>query len=501
MSDTDLPVVVLSHRSPVSFGRDESGERTMDRGAGGIVTALMGLSEQFDDAVWVCAASTDEDRAVVAEHDGGSFDVDAVAGARRLRLRMVAIDEEMHRKFYGVVANPLLWFIQHGLYGLATEPDITLSEHDAFESGYVPANERFGSAVADEVERRGGRAHVMLHDYHFYLVAPTVRGRCPDVAMSLFVHIPWPGPDNWTVLPPGIRDRLFRGILANDVVAFHTQRFARNFLLCVQEHLGLHVDWADMSVEIDGRVVRARTYPISIDVAALRAVAASEPVRDNVAAITTRYGLPDRRLILRVDRTDPSKNIVRGFRAFDRMLEIAPHLKGTVVFLAMLQPSRQDVPEYADYLGRIGAVVAEVNARHGGDGWQPIDLRLDNDFEFAVAAYRVCDVLLVNALADGMNLVSKEAVVVNERDMVLCLSENTGAFGELGAHAVTVYPFDIEQQAHALADALAMPVERRRLALENAAAVVVANDVRQWLSSQLDDLKALRGDGFPRFTP
>jgi trehalose 6-phosphate synthase len=501
MSETDLPVVVLSHRSPVSYGRDESGARTMTRGAGGIVTALTGLSEQFRDAVWVCAADTDEDRAVVAEHDGAAFEVEDGDGAGRLRLRMVAIDEETQRKFYGVIANPLLWFIQHGLYGLATEPDITLSDHEAFDTGYVSANEQFADAVADEVERRGGHARVMLHDYHFYLVARFVRSRFPDVAMSLFVHIPWPGPDSWTVLPPSMRDRLFTGIAANDVVAFHTHRFARNFLLCLQEHLGLDVDWDDMSVRVDGRVVRARVYPISIDVDALRTLAASEAVEEHVRAITARYGLPDRRLILRVDRTDPSKNIVRGFRAFDRLLEIAPELKGTVVFLAMLQPSRQDVPEYADYLGRIGAVVAEVNARHGADGWQPIDLRLDNDFPFAVAAYRLCDVLLVNALADGMNLVSKEAVVVNERDMVLCLSENTGAFGELGAHAVTVYPFDIEQQAHALAEALAMPLDRRRAALRNAAAVVAANDVQQWLSAQVEDLKALRDDGFPRFTP
>ena len=223
-------------------------------------------------------------------------------------------------------------------------------------------------------------------------------------------------------------------------------------------------------------------------------------MQSHVDVLTAQYGLPERQLILRVDRTDPSKNIVRGFRAYDRMLEIAPEFKGKVVFLAMLQPSRQDVSEYADYLQQIGGVVAEVNARHGGDGWQPIDLRLDNDFAFAVGAYRVCDVLLVNALADGMNLVSKEAVVVNERDMVLALSENTGAFAELGDHAVTVYPFDIEQQARALAEALAMPVAQRRAHLQEAAHVVVTNDVQQWLTAQLNDLRALRGHGVPRLT-
>jgi trehalose 6-phosphate synthase len=500
-SDLDLPVILLSHRAPVTFGRDESGERTVNRGAGGIVTALTGLTEQFNGTVWVCAADSDEDRAVVAENDGASFDVAGPHGDQQLHLRMVSIDADVQDKFYGVIANPLLWFIQHGLYGLATAPDLTQRDHDAFVTGYLAANELFADAVAGEVEQRGGKAIVMLHDYHFYVVASFVRHRCPDVAMSLFVHIPWPGPDNWTVLPPSMRDPIFAGLLANDVVAFHTDRFARNFLLCVQEHLGLQVDWSDMSVDVGGRRVRARSYPISIDVAALRAVAASPAVQTHVDVLTTHFGLPDRQLILRVDRTDPSKNIVRGFRAYDRMLEIHPELKGRVVFLAMLQPSRQDVSEYADYLQQIGGVVAEVNARHGGDGWQPIDLRLDNDFEFAVAAYRVCDVLLVNALADGMNLVSKEAVVVNERDMVLGLSENTGAFAELGEHAVTLYPFDIEQQAHALAEALAMPLAERRAHLREAAEVVVTNDVQRWLSAQLNDLRALRGHGVPRFTP
>ena len=473
----------------------------MSRGAGGLVTALTGLTERLTDTVWICGASTDEDHAVVRENNGASFDVEGPHGSAEMHVRMVPIDPDTHEKFYGVIANPLLWFVQHGLYGLSTSPDLTMADHDAFVTGYVAVNAQFADAVVAEVDKRGGQAVVMLHDYHFYLVASFVRQRCPDVAMSLFVHIPWPGPDNWTVLPPSMRDPIFGGLLANDVVAFHTDRFARNFLLCCQEHLGLSVDWSDMSVEWHGRRVRARSYPISIDVDGLREVAASPAVQAHVDVLTLSHGLPERQMILRVDRTDPSKNIVRGFRAYDRMLELYPEFKGKVVFLAMLQPSRQDVAEYANYLHDIGAVVAEVNARHGADGWQPIDLRLDSNFEFAVATYRVCDVLVVNALADGMNLVSKEAVVVNERNMVLGLSENTGAFAELGEHAVTLYPFDVEQQAHALADALAMPEDERRAHLQAASAVVVANDVSRWLSLQLEDLRALRGDEVPRFTP
>ncbi|HEV3014490.1 MAG TPA: trehalose-6-phosphate synthase, partial [Actinomycetota bacterium] len=196
----------------------------------------------------------------------------------------------------------------------------------------------------------------------------------------------------------------------------------------------------------------------------------------------------DRQLILRVDRTDPSKNIVRGFLAFATMLEDHPELAGRVSFLALLQPSRQDVPEYANYLAEIGATVARVNAAHGGEGYQPVDLRLATDLDLAVAAYTVCDVLMVNALADGMNLVAKEAVVVNRRASVLALSENTGAHQELGAFAVTLHPFDIQQQADALYEALTMDPALRRARREAAARVVEENDIAKWLTSQLNDL-------------
>jgi trehalose 6-phosphate synthase len=211
-------------------------------------------------------------------------------------------------------------------------------------------------------------------------------------------------------------------------------------------------------------------------------------VAEHAQALREAFCGEDRQLVLRVDRTDPSKNIVRGFQAFATLLEDHPELVGKVRFLAVLQPSRQDVPEYADYLAEIGAVVARVNAAHARDGHEPIDLRLQEDLALAVAAYTVCDVLMVNALADGMNLVAKEAVVVNTRDSVLALSENTGAHQELGAFAVTLHPFDIQQQADALYEALTMDRGLRRARREAAAAVVEENDIAKWLTAQLADL-------------
>jgi trehalose 6-phosphate synthase len=218
-------------------------------------------------------------------------------------------------------------------------------------------------------------------------------------------------------------------------------------------------------------------------------------VAEHADALTEAFCREDRQLILRVDRTDPSKNIVRGFEAFGTLLEDHPELAGKVSFLALLQPSRQDVPEYADYLTEIGGVVARINAAHGSEGWEPVDLRLVDDLALAVAAYSVCDVLMVNALADGMNLVAKESVVVNRRAGVLALSENTGAHQELGAFAVTLHPFDIQQQADALHEALTMDRGVRRARREAAARVVEENDIAKWLDAQLADLGVVRDGG------
>jgi trehalose 6-phosphate synthase len=498
--ELDVPVVVLSHRAPLAFD-EEGGVRRARRGAGGLVTALVGLAGQLNDAVWVCAASTDEDVVVAREYKDASLHVSMTArpsitepdAEGSLQIRFVETDPLAHEDFYGVISNPLLWFIQHGLYDLSYSPNIGQRERDAFEDGYVSVNKTFADAVAREVEQRGGRALVMLHDYHFYLVAELVRERCPDVVLSHFVHIPWPGPDAWRVLPPDMRERLLYGLLGNDVVAFHTERFARNFLLCAQELLGLTIDLDRMTVEIGPRTVTARTYPISIDVAALVETAASKAVRNRLDDLEQWLVTDDAKLIVRVDRTDPSKNIIRGFLAFEKLLDDHPELVGKVRFLAFLQPSRLDVPEYAKYVADIGSVVARVNARYTRRGEAPIDLRLHEDLPTAVAAYTICDVVMVNSIADGMNLVAKEAVSVSRRDAVLALSENTGAHEELGAFAVTLYPFDIQQQADGLYEALTMPAIRRRELREAAADIVRANDVAKWLAFQLADLSEITG--------
>jgi trehalose 6-phosphate synthase len=495
----DLPVVLLSHRGPARFQRTASG-LTIKRGAGGLVTALMGLAEHLDDAVWVCAAATQADADVATEHEGHSVeiafdpqpqlvDADDDDPGPTINVRYVDVDPDRHDAFYTQIANPLLWFVQHGLYGLASDPTITAETHRAFREGYVAVNQQFAEAVADEIESRGGRALVLLQDYHFYLVAEEIRKRCPQAVISHFVHIPWPSPGEWQVLPPDIREPLLQGLLGCDVVSFHTRRFARNFLFCARELLDLPVDMEAGTIQVGDRTVWARYYPISIDVEAVEKLAASSEVAAHRAQLQDLHLNDGRQLVVRIDRTDPSKNILRGFKAFDLVLEEHPELAGKVTFLASLMPSRTDVPEYADYLAAVGGIVAEVNARHSLGGWQPIDLRLQEDLAFAVAAYQLADVLVVNSVNDGMNLVAKEAVIANTRDGVLVLSENAGVHEELGPHAVTVNPFDIQQQADAIVEALTMSPDLRRELMSRAAAVVRQNDVERWLDRQLEDLQ------------
>ena len=278
---------------------------------------------------------------------------------------------------------------------------------------------------------------MLLHDYQLYLVASDVRAACPGAFLHQFIHIPWPQSDYWRVLPTQIREAVFRGLLGNDVVAFHTRHYVSNFLRGCADLLDLEVDEARGVVHYDGREVWVRAYPVSIDPASLRDAAGSTRAHAAELELVRRRR---EHLLLRVDRLDLSKNIIRGFVALDRFLELHPEFKERFTFLALLQPSREDVEEYVTYRERVERIVADVNTRHGTTDWMPIDLRIQDDFPVTLAAYAQYDVLLVNAIGDGMNLVAKEGPILNRHDGVLVLSEYAGAYEELGAFALGVNP-------------------------------------------------------------
>jgi trehalose 6-phosphate synthase len=484
-------LIVVSNRAPVSFSRETTGERSARRGGGGLVTALRSLVTHHD-VTWVASAMTAEDYAV-AEEAGGEAVPETARDGAPYRLRFVAHDPQAYDLYYNVVSNPVLWFAQHYLWGLVDAPNIDQGLHHAWTQGYVAVNANFADAVVSEIEREP-EAAVFFHDYHLYLAPGLVRERMPDATLSHFVHIPWPQPDYWRVLPEAIRKALHRGLLANDVVSFHTKRWRRNFLRSCEDVVGATAEFKTGRVAYEGRVVNAQARPISVDPDEFDALAESEAVLgEEERLVAARPEL----LILRVDRTDPSKNIVRGFRAYELLLEEHPELHGRVGMLALLDPSRQDIPEYSEYLGAIQRAARVVNDRFRTDDWTPLEVRIEDNFPQSVAAYKQFDVLLVNAIFDGMNLVAKEAPLVNRRDGVLVLSENTGVHDELGEWALTVNPFDLSGQAQSLHEALTMEDGERRRRLEAIQAHVRANDITAWIEAQLEDLDAIAGTRLP----
>jgi trehalose 6-phosphate synthase len=450
-------LIVVSNRGPVRVDRDGS----VHRSGGGLATALRSLLQR-EDVTWIASATTEGERELAGEtrqHDN-------------CRLHLVAHDRQAYDWYYNVVANPMLWFIQHSLWELAYTPKVDAAFHRAWRDGYAAVNEGFARAVLAELEREPDAA-VFFHDYHLYLAPRLVRESRPDATLMHFVHVPWPQPDYWRVLPRAMRSAIHDGLIANDVIGFHTDRWRRNFIYSTRELLGEDV------------TQRTVTAPISVDPAEFDELAQSERVLAAERAIVESR--PEY-LVVRVDRTDPSKNIVRGFRAFELYLDAHPEMHRRVGMLALLDPSRQDIPEYAEYLAAIEREARRVNDRFQQNGWKPVELHIDDDFPRSVAAYKQFDVLLVNAIFDGMNLVAKEAPLVNTRDGVVVLSENAGAHAELGEWALTVNPFDVEGQAEAIDRALTLDPADRRNRLEAIRKHVREHDVTEWLDRQFSAL-------------
>jgi trehalose 6-phosphate synthase len=479
------PLVLISNRGPATFERDESGELVPRRGGGGLVTALTGLLRRRK-ALWIASAMTEGDVEVSRRHGERAFDIE-LEGVT-YNLRFVASDPDAYDAFYNQIANPLLWFIQHYLWDLSNVPDIRLEEREAWEYGYKRVNADLADAVIEEIADMQD-AVVMVHDYHLYTCPAQIRAARPDAFLQHFVHIPWTQPDAWRVLPADIRTSIFEGLLANDIVGFHTRSYCNNFIQCCRELMELDTDFARGAVFFNGRETWVRAYPLSIDVEGFERFAASDEVMAYDPEILRRRR---EHLILRVDRADLSKNVLRGFTAFDIFLQQHPEFSERVTFIAHLQPSRQDVPEYVEYLEKIEALVAVINHRHGTTDWMPIDLRLRDDFAEAVALYKHFDLLMVNAMWDGMNLVSKEGPLVNMRDGVLMLSENTGAHEEIGEAALSVNPFDVQQQADAIYASLTATPEERARRMERLRKIIMARGPEDWIDDQLADVEAKR---------
>ncbi len=449
-------MIVVSHRGPYRFEANGDGSYASERGGGGVASALGAVMEKSEnDTTWIAAALSDGDRSAAESGSLDDLDID---------LRLVALDPELHAMHYDAVSNRVLWFLFHDLFDRIRRPRFDQRFRESWEA-YRTVNFAFADATA---EAAGPGDVVLVNDYQLSLVGARLRELRSDVRIAHFTHTPFCGPDDMRVLPSYAAEDLC-GALARNPAGFHTARWARAYHQSARDVLGR-------------RAPIAPTFAatLGIDVAALDAVAVGAEARAAANALDEAVG--DRLVIARSDRIEPSKNIVRGFLAYDRLLEARPGLRGRVVFVAMLYPSRQTLPEYLAYASEIEQVVARVNERWGTRDWTPVLLDERDDFPRSIAAMQRYDVLLVNPIKDGLNLVAKEGPAVNRRDGLLCLSREAGVFEELHAAAIPIHPYDLEAAASALDRAIATPLDERAAIATRLRTLATARTPADWVA-------------------
>jgi len=370
------------------------------------------------------------------------------------------------------------------MWSASQTPNIDRVIHDAWENGYVPVNQAFAQAVIDEAAGSESPI-VMLHDYHLYLASAYIRRQMPNLVIQHFIHIPWPLPSYWQLLPGSMRQAIFRSLCTTDIVGLQTERDVRSFLHCCQSFIDeAEIDYGKQTVRINEHITKVKAYPVSVDVAGLKQMASSARLKEYEEKLRHLCG---EQTIVRVDRAEPSKNIIRGFRAFDTLLEYYPQFQGRVKFIAFLVPTRTHLKPYQRYMQQVTQLIEDINKKYGTEEWHPIDFLYENNYIQAIAGMRLYDVLLVNAVIDGMNLVAKEGPTVNNRDGVLILSETVGAYEQLGQNALTVAPADLEGTAQALYTALTMPPDERNKRATGLKRSIEKEDVTNWLLHLLED--------------
>jgi len=474
-------LIIAANWGPVVFEWAEDGTLRFQPVVGGLVTALTSVC-QHTDATWIACAQTEAD---VAWREG---DIPLTDSGRSVRVRFLSPEEAAYEGYSNVIANPLLWFLQHSMWDVPRLPVINRATWRAWQEGYVAVNRLFAQTIARQVRATARPSLVWLQDYHLYLAPRFLRdGMRPRERPTVlhFIHIPWPGPEYWRILPPAMRQSILEGLCAVDLLGFQTKEDGLDFLRTCESHLPrASVKHRRGRIWYRNHATYVRDFPISIDVARLRQLAKSPEVAGQRSGIEALAG--DRQLILRVDRSEPSKNILRGFRAFEEMLDLYPEHRGRVTFLAILIPSRPGVHQYPNYMDELMAAAGRINAGYGDSQWEPVRVLVSDDYPRSIAALQRYDVLLVNAIADGMNLVAKEGPIINQRDGVLILSEGAGARQQLESAATVISPCDVYATAQALHRALVMPAEERRERARRLRRLVEREDINDWLCRQLE---------------
>ena len=480
-------LIVASNRGPVEHYVAPDGRAEARRGSGGIVTALNSLAQtaQF---TWIGSAMGEGDRLIAGSSQGSSYR--SPLPGHKIDLKYVVTPRRVYHKYYNVLCNPLLWFLQHYMWNPPYNPNVDASVHDAWLGGYVPVNQAFARAVVDQARSNEMPPVIIGHDYHLYLLPEMVRQEIPDALIQHFVHIPWPTPRYWQMIPSYITRQICSSLVSADIVGFQTTQDRQSFLDTVEEFVpGAKVDRNQHSIQREDLTTYVRLYPLSINVGEVQRISNSPRALEHEEKLmSVRSG---NTTIVRIDRAEPNKNVVRGFRAFELLLSRHPELKGKINFLAFLVPSRTHIRQYQRYMEEINQLVAKINETFGTEDWQPITTFMENNYTQAIAGMKLYDVLLVNTLMEGMNLVAKEGPVVNTRDGVLVLSETSGAFEQLAEGALPVSPTDVEGTMEALYQAINMDPEERKRRASLLAESVNREDINDWICRQLKDICSL----------
>lgn len=488
-------LIFVTNRGPIEHSFTAVGAPEAQRGAGGVVSGLL-CAARNQQVSWIALTMTDADREVATRL--GNRALLNPAGLHDMSLRLVTVSPEVYAAHYDGFSNRVLWFAQHGL---VPERRPALSAIRAYwQQGYVPVNAAIADAVVQQARIQGPRTPIMFHDYHLYKAPALVRAKLPEARLLHFIHVPWPEASAWGELPTDIVREIYEGLAACDVISFQTERDACNFLHGAQRYLPeARIAREAQEITWHGRQALVRAHPIALTPSAVRASASAPGAQQRALELLTKARpRAGHKLLLRVDRIEPTKNIVRGFLAYERILREHEHLRGNVTFLALLVPSRESMPEYQDYAARVRDSIARINAAYGTAEWQPIVAVYGNDHQRALACMGDYDALLVNPLIDGMNLVAKEGGLLNARNGVILLSDGAGAYSQLRDGVLRIEPTDVEQTAAALHEALTMPTERRARLAQEVRRTLLREDASTWLSAQLDDLAIVRGITLPR---
>jgi trehalose 6-phosphate synthase len=478
-------LILVSNRGPVEYRVAPNGELQLNRGTGGVVTALRGISRHVE-LTWIASTMGEGDR-LAASGQSGRFQV-ALPG-QRLYIRFVTSPRNVYHKYYNLFCNPLLWFLQHYMWNSPYTPNVDAKVYDAWDNGYVAVNRAFAKAVIEEASHDRTPPFVMIHDYQLYLVGGYVRQEMPNAILQHFIHIPWPASSFWHLFPDPMRRAILESLCAADIVGLQTNRDVHYFLHSCEMFLdGAKVDYESHTVVRGGRKTQIASYPVSVDLAALHRIVRSPRVQEYEEKLRPYLG---EQTIVRVDRAEPSKNIARGLKSFDMLLERYPQFVNKIKLICFVVPSRSGIKQYERYTQEIFDSVEALNAKYGREGWQPVRLFFENNYAQSIAGMRLYDVLLVNPVIDGMNLVAKEGPIVNARNGVLVLSESAGAYEQLKENVIAVAPADLEGTTQALYEALTMDPAGKKRRIEALRKSIEEEDIMAWLYHQFRDLRNL----------